>query len=149
MLDTILRDEPEVGWQLLADLLPEPMSAASSTAKPHHRDWAPDETANVSVSEYHKMTLGVIQRLRKDVGTDSRRWKTLIEALDGVPEQEFDAILAQLKLALAAIDASNRILIWHSLRTLVARHREFPDAQWALPAENSKSLTRPTYCSSQ
>ncbi|MEO8899938.1 MAG: hypothetical protein ABI488_00125 [Polyangiaceae bacterium] len=136
VLDTIRRKRPEVAWNLLCALLPTGMGVAVPTAQPRRRDWVPAESRQTRSADYHAIVQAALDRVRSDAGTDGSRWKRLIESLNHLPEDELDRTLD----ALGSLDASSltrehRLTIWASLRSFVARHREFANATWSLRAE--------------
>src|SRR6266545_4092941 len=141
VIDNICKREPPSAWKLLVSLVPQQMGMAMQTAKPSRRDWAPDEEPTVTQRDYYKATVEVLRRMRDLVGTDGARWKNLIEALDDIPESEFDAVIQQLAaIQPASLHEKDRTSIWNALRAQLARHRKFPDAGWALPEEQLSKL---------
>lgn len=136
VLDLIRTRHPTVSWKLMIALLPEAHAVAMHTASPRWRDWRPDEYVAPTVGEYLSFVNLVVERLLADVGLRGERWKELIESLDTLPEESFEAIRERLTaLATTAIPSHDRDLIWNALRTIVARHRSFPDATWAMPPD--------------
>lgn len=144
VLNLIRKREPQVGWQLVASLLPQSAGGvAFSTAKPRHREWVLDDEQKITNIEYFKGLSTVTGWLAEGVGTSGSRWETLIDALGEVSEVDFGVIVRQLSaIDLAAIENTDRMLIWNSLRAFISRHREFASAQWALPAEKINELEK-------
>lgn len=133
VLDTLRQREPEVAWQLLRQLLPEPQSIGHLTAKPRWRDWAPDLAPPVTHGEYFRFAREVVTQMVVDVGTSGSRWQDLIEVHHRLPTDEQEAIVETL----ANIDSehfapSDRIIVWNALRKFISHHRTYPDAGWAL-----------------
>jgi hypothetical protein len=140
-LDTIRKRESHVAWPLLVSLLPKHTATAFNTAEPRWRAWMPEERPAVTYGELFKAAKEVIRRLLADVGTDGGRWHDLIECLAGIPGDEFQAIVGHLlTLGLQAFSPADRLQVWDSLRGVISRHLEFPDAEWALPRAQVEQL---------
>jgi hypothetical protein len=93
----------------------------------------PEERPAVTYGELFKAAKEVVRRLIADVGTNGGRWHDLIERLAGIPRDEFQAIVGHLlTLGLQAFSPADRLKVWDSLRGVISRHLEFPDAEWAL-----------------
>ncbi len=136
VLDTIRRREPGVAWDILTSVLPHAHGIAFPTAKPEYRNWLPEEEVSVTYAEIFRATTEVVQRLLEDVGSDGARWSTLIALLDDLPKADFDIIAdSLLAINLESLSQPDRLLIWNSLRDLLAHHLQFPDAKWILPQE--------------
>ncbi|OPY50674.1 MAG: hypothetical protein A4E49_02632 [Methanosaeta sp. PtaU1.Bin112] len=134
ILDVIRHREPRVAWDLVTNILPSRHAVAFPTDKPEYRNWLPEEKISIPFAEISKASTEVVHRLLEDVGTDGDRWHTVIELLDDLPENDFDAITENLlSMDLEALPQSDRLKIWNSLRDLLSNHLQFPDAKWVLP----------------
>lgn len=143
VLDTIRAREPQVAWGLLCTLLPESHSTAHPTPKPRWREWAPDMNPQITEDEFWEAARAVVTRLLEDVGTDGRRWLYLIGAMDDLPREQHDAVVERLMGAeLSGFTTADRVMICDALREVISRHREFPEADWALPGEFVDRLHR-------
>jgi hypothetical protein len=135
-LDTIRAREPHVAWPLLCSLLPETHSSVSPTATPRWREWAPDKRQEVTYGEIWEAARETVNRLLEDVGTNGRRWHDLISAIGDLPPEQQDAIVRRLfEVEAESFTLEARIEIIEALRDLISNHREFSDADWAMPAE--------------
>jgi hypothetical protein len=95
----------------------------------------------MAYGELFRITQELSQRLITDVGTDGGRWHDLIEALAELPKDEFEAIVERLRrLDLLAFSPADRLNIWDTLRRMISKHLEFPNAAWALPREQVQYL---------
>jgi hypothetical protein len=135
ILKMLCTQEPRPAWSLLCELLPKDMDSSHPTVKPRYRDWAPDVDRRPQMSEIYAATERIVRLALEQVGTDGSRWQKVIEALDDVPDALFDDCLAKLSsIAPGTLKDEDRLAVWGSLRELLARHRRFPEADWALPA---------------
>jgi len=70
------------------------------------------------------------------VGTDGQRWKDLISKVDDVAKEQHDTIVEKLlTLDVGSFTDEDKMTIWNALQDVISRHREFADAEWAMPAE--------------
>lgn len=135
-IDVLRRREPEAAWALMSAILPKAHDHSTPTDRPVWREWAPDARAPVTYRMLAEHAGEIVRRMLEDAGTSSARWARLVEALDDVPRDAHQAILARLSdLAETSLPCESRAEIWHALRELVSRHRSYADAEWALPTE--------------
>jgi addiction module HigA family antidote len=144
VLNALRRREPEVAWRLLCSMLPEMTGGFSTpTHSPRWRDWAPEEPPRVTYGEIWAGTREVVERLLEDVGTDGKRWRSLIEKLDDMPKEQHDAVVRRLsEVDVASFTPDDRLVVSDTLRSMISRHREFPDTDWAMPGEWVDNLQR-------
>jgi hypothetical protein len=137
VIDQVRRRHPDVAWKLLLSMLPESHATHFPTDAPHFRDWKPLE-ATAPAAEYIDFVSSIVARCIEDAGTDGERWASVLSSYysDLSPGDRAVVLnrLAQLadNGSLAHEDADR---IWAALSELVRRHRQFADAQWALPEE--------------
>lgn len=141
VLDAIRRREPEVAWHLLINLLPKHHSVVSPTHGTKWRDWVPDPLAGITVQEYLEATNAILQRLLSNAGNDATRWCSLIAAMASMSDEQQESLLQCLEtLDPEQFSSKERNQICDYLRHEATRHRDFPDAQWAMPAGLVKRL---------
>lgn len=138
IIDSLLRSEPESGWQLLLDLLPEGGAGISAPIhRPDFRDWDKGWKKGVTTTEYYKHIAAIGERILRHVNEKpNARWSEVLRKLSHLPRESFDAAIIQLQKtdwSIVAETASNKIR--NELREMISRHREFSDAKWALPKE--------------
>jgi len=141
LLDLIFEREPEVGWSLLSSLLPRPHQIAHPTHKPIWRDFGRSQIEKFTRKEVWITYQKYIEQALLQAGNKPLRWKELIDVYPDVSEAHQQAIEEGLKkLAKTTLDDNSRKEMWDKLRRFVSRHREFPDAKWALPDNRLKRL---------
>jgi hypothetical protein len=141
ILDLIRKQEPEVAEQLLLALLPTLHGHVLPTHGTKWRDWVPDPRLSITELEYLKATTAVLDRLLADVQTNVNRWCTLIAGVSSwFPEQQ-KAFLQYLEiLDPAQVSSGDRIQLCDCLRHEIIRHRDYPDAKWAMPMTHVERL---------
>jgi hypothetical protein len=136
VIDMLRERAPQVAWPLLASMLPQFHGIGMYGSRPKWRDWAPDSESGVPRTEYARAVREVVARMLRDVGTDGMRWRVLIEALPMLSTDDHELVLSRLAIMKPAeLTSSNRETIWDTLRKLVANHRSFQDAEWAMAPE--------------
>jgi hypothetical protein len=136
IIDMLRKHESVVAWKLMVDILPEPHSISSPSPTPRWRDWIPDTHQSMTWGELFKGAHETVTRLLEDVGVDGERWKTLIEHLASLPKEDANFIIERIeRIDRDSLKHGDRVKIWASLRSLIARHKRYPNAQWALPSD--------------
>jgi hypothetical protein len=142
VLDQITKQEPNVGWQLLIELLPGFKSVAFPTAKPRYLEAGASDRENLTPRLAADGQRGVVERAISLAGDIPERWVQLIKELSYFEEaQRLHAAQLIENLGLR-LEGEQRKLIWTSLRSFVAHHKAFPTAEWVLKAEALKPFER-------
>ncbi|MGK2852285.1 MAG: hypothetical protein ACSLFN_15445 [Candidatus Limnocylindrales bacterium] len=134
VIDAMRQRHPETAWKVMTSLLPELHFVHLPTHEPEHRDWKPPRAA-VTYVEYYAFVHEVLERCAEDAGPQAYRWITLIERSPDLPPPDRELLLARLTHAVSdgRFDKDGLDRIWLALRDLVGRHRQFAQANWALP----------------
>lgn len=141
VLDVLREREPEIAWPLLVRLLPQLHDHALPTHEPRWREWKPEEERRVTVAEWHRATVELLDRLLRDVGTDGGRWQDLVERVPALPKDAQDAIIESLlSLDTGAIDEPSQTVLRDKLREVISDHRRFSNADWAMPEQQVERL---------
>lgn len=137
VLDQLRAREPDAAWRLFSSLLPQFHDHSVYNPRPKWRDWISDRAGTgATYGEIFRQTSQIIAWMIEDAGDNPERWKTLIEALDNIGPNDFDAVITGLRQLLDRVaDEAFRALIFDALREMLSKHRSFPDAQWSLPPE--------------
>jgi hypothetical protein len=132
---TLLAELPSVAWRLLLDLLPRSHSSSFESRKPAWREIIPDDwTKGVTHRQYWDQIALYAEMAIKAAKADLSRLVDLIERLDDLRGSAGEQLLAYLESAsVASLPESDRLPLWVALSDLVAKHRRFSDADWALP----------------
>jgi hypothetical protein len=141
VIDMLRQRQAEVAWVLLRDLIPKQLDIGGNTPKPRWREWAPESVQTVTHEELDRGVREVASRMLSDVGRRGSRWQDLIEILPRLPGEQYTAAVDRLAgMDVGGLPPADRAAIWHSLRKLIASHRSFPDADWALPSDRIDAL---------
>jgi len=132
LVDGLVRRHPVVGWSLLLNLLPQSFDSSGPTASPQFRDWKVSHSRDISEE------IAVIDNLCSialvHLETNPVDWAQYAETLVSLPPNVLDrSIRALEEVEVVALLPHERLVIWNALSTMVAKHRQFPDAPWSLP----------------
>ena len=143
VLDTIGKREPEIAWHLLMALLPNHHSAVSHTHGTKWRDWVPDPRIEVTRQEYIDATNTILESLLSKAGANVERWCSLIVSISNLMSEQQEVLLQRLEdLDLQCFTASEQSQLQSCLRKEILPHRDFPDAQWAMPTSRVERLQK-------
>lgn len=135
-IDVLRHHEPVAAWNLMVALLPEMHSVGHPSSKPRWREWNIPPEPSVTYADIWKLTESIVDRMLEDVGVSAEKWSSLLNALGRVPKPQHESIVQNLdKLEVESFTTDDRTKIWETLRKIISRHREFAEADWALPAE--------------
>jgi hypothetical protein len=142
VIDTLIRLEPESGWKLLLDLLPNRHAISTEIHRPEFREWADEWTPGVTSTEYNQHIRDITKRTLEHVDDEpDSRWPELIEHIPQIPKEYLDTVISKLREK--SVDDFSALAagkIQSELRDMVNNHREFANAKWALPKETVDQL---------
>lgn len=135
-LRMLCNDHPNVGWDILVRLLPKSHQISTGTHKPRWRAISPDEERHLSVAKYREIVTSYGELLLETAKQSPERLAELASNAENLP----DSILLNFTTFLESmpndrISEAERSRIWESLSDLVAKHRSYEDADWALPKQ--------------
>lgn len=143
VIDAIRAREPGISWRLLYALLPESHSVGQPTSTPRWREWVSESKPRPTYGELWRAASEIVSRLLTDVGTDGSRWGDIIRRLSDLPGKEQNAITERLSnLDVEEFSSDDRLKVWGTLRETISRHREYQEADWAMPVELSDRLEK-------
>ncbi len=145
VIDQIRQRDADVAWNLMVNALPYGHRVAHSTRKPDWRDWNIDDTPGVTWPEVHSFARQLVERLLQDVGTNERRWSSLISLLDKLGDEQFAISVDKLRETAKPQkedEANERLrgILRDSIRKVLSRHLSYPEAQWVMSKERIEQL---------
>ena len=142
VVETVLREQPLVGWNLLLSLLPHSHRSTSGCHRPTWREYIPRDWKNsVLLSEYWEQITAYTELAIDLAKKDTEKLGKLINRLSDLPEPAQESLLLHLTSEeVVALPEAERLPIWEKLESLVRHHRRFADADWALPEEVVKNI---------
>ena len=140
-LKTLVDRYPQAGWDLLIKIHPSNGHFITDSRLPHWRPWGQDVSSRATYQEIWDYADAIEEYLLSGVKDDAQRWTATIGIVPKLSletrAQALSGLLQQtkgLRQQEAALD------LWARLRSELNRHRSFPDAQWAMPADEVSIL---------
>ena len=141
VLDSWAAQNSRGAWRTFISMLPEIHGVGHYGARPRWHDWCPDEGRRVTRGEYWQSVRFAAAKLVNLAGSDAARWRDLLEVLPQFPEPELVAVLERLRqLNPNEMTEDEKSAIWNGLRALVAHHRLFAEATWAMSPERVSAI---------
>ncbi len=136
-VETLLHEQPGVGWKLLMALLPQTHGFSMGSRKPAWREFIPEGwSEGVTDREYWEQTVAYAELAVSAAATELSKLAELIDRLPDLPNPTYSRVLEHLASpSVLGLSESDRLPLWEALVDLAAKHRKFPDAQWAIPQE--------------
>lgn len=139
VLDLLIEKYPEVGWNLLVDLMHKDHDTVFVESQTIWRQFSETPKTEVTMAEYYTNTIEIINRLLSHVGSNGHRWVNILDNFSSLPTDERNRIIEQLssdvdKISVGRYDLGNK------LREIISRHRSYPDSDWSLPEEELQNL---------
>jgi len=136
-VEIILKEWPDIGWNLILQLLPGQHQLSSGSHKPSWRKIIPEGwEIGITRQEYWQQVSIYAELAVTAAGQDSARLSTLIDHFDSLPNPSFERLLQVLSSqSISELPEEQRLPIWIHLSRLINKHRRFSKAKWALPDE--------------
>ncbi|WP_218640003.1 hypothetical protein [Xanthomonas oryzae] len=136
-VQTVLAEQPKIGWNLLLRLLPGHHQVSSGSHKPAWRRSIPENwEKGVSQKEYWDQVSGYSELAVRTAGIDPERLTQLVSRLDDLVRPSFDELLSRLRSNdVIGLPEGQRREIWDALVSFTSKHRKFSEAAWALPGD--------------
>jgi hypothetical protein len=136
-VQTVLNEQPKVGWNLLLHLLPSHHRISFGSHRPEWRKTIPDDwKKEISREEYWCQVSAYSELAVNAAGIDPTRLTELVSRLDNLARPSFDKLLDKLKSEdITKLSEGQRCKIWDALVIFANKHRKFSNADWALPGD--------------
>lgn len=142
----LLAELPDMGWKLLASLLPQFHSASFGTRRPAWRatipdDWRQGVTNRKYWEEYWEQVSAYAELAISKAKKDVSKLAGLIDHLGTLPQSAHERLLELLGSdTVLAFPEGDRLRLWNELVDLVTKHRKFADAEWAMKPEQVNKI---------
>ncbi len=133
----LLAENPDIGWKLLVSLLPQSHSMSSGARRPAWRETIPDDwSKGVTHPEYWEQISLYSEMAITAAKSNREKLAELIHHMENLPPSTHEQLLAHLGSdAVITMPEAARLGLWTELVDLVANHRKFSDAKWAMQPE--------------
>ncbi|KTC80111.1 hypothetical protein Lche_2131 [Legionella cherrii] len=139
---TLLKEWPEVAWNLIIHLLPGQRQTSSGSHKPIWRNTVPDDyTKNVTHQEYWQQTSFYAELAVHAAGYDIKRLSKLIDHFSSLPDPAFNQLIEVLSSNdISELPEDKRLLLWEPLTKFINKHKRYN-----IGAQSAFSEDRLTY----
>ncbi|MBN1235998.1 MAG: hypothetical protein JW999_08110 [Methanotrichaceae archaeon] len=140
----LIKEHPEVAWNLLLSLLPQSHQISHGSRKPAWREIIPDDWfERASPREYYEQVDIYAELITSAAMSNLSKLVSLIDRLNDFPPQARDQILAHLGSdALISMPEAKRIPLWTEITNLIIKHRKFVDSKWAMKADEVDKISK-------
>jgi transcriptional regulator with XRE-family HTH domain len=143
VLKLLRKNEPDIAWRLMIAILPGGYDTASPSPRPRWRDFSTKQPEVITYGLIGKGAAVIANSMLEDVKLGNMRWKQLFEVFPNLPpDSRTRAVELLVDEAPTLGNDSSRVEIWEALRALLHHHRAFPNAQWALPANQLEGVEK-------
>ncbi len=136
-VQTLLKEWPDIAWNLIIQLLPGQHQVSSGSHKPNWRKTIPDDwEKGVTHQEYWQQVFFYAELAVGAARRNVARLSELIDHFDNLPKPAFDQLVEVLaSQTISELPEDQRLLLWDHLTKFIRKHQRFSDAKWALPDE--------------
>lgn len=133
-VQTLYKEWPDIGWELIVKLLPNQHQISSGSHKPSWRKTIPDDwEKGVTHQEYWEQVSFYAEFAVSWAGCDEARLSELIDHFHNLPKPSFDHLIQVLSSdAITGLQEEMRLSIYNHLTKFTNKHRRFADAKWTL-----------------
>lgn len=136
-VSTLLREYPDVAWNLLMSLLPEAHQISLTTRKPAWREIIPSDWSEGSTNrEYWEQVAAYAELAVRAAKQDRSNLTGLMDDFVKLPPPARAQIVSYLgSEEITSLPQEERLPLWNELVDLVLKHRKFAGADWAMTPE--------------
>lgn len=124
-VETLLKETPDAGWNLLLNLLPDVCRVSSETYKTKWRKFSPDdEEKKITNEEYGEQVRYYSHLAVETAKRDTAKLKNLISYLENLHQSSFEELLSHLESEkVRQLGDDDRTEIWEKLNRYLRRHK--------------------------
>lgn len=140
VIDELLARVPTQAWHCLISAGPQSHDTVTHRTPPEFREWG-QGSKQPTVAEHEMFVAALTERIVEGAGDSAERWRNIVGVVGNFSPEHRKRALALLENATAKLrDQAGAVALWHKLRSVVGHHREFPEAHWAMPVEDTDRL---------
>lgn len=134
-VEKVVDEYPDIGWNLIIQLIPGQHQTSSGSYKPRWRKTIPDDfEGTVTQEEFWAQASFHADFAVDAAGRDTDRLCVLIDNFENFPKPAFSKILEVLSSQwIKELSEEDRLPIWKHLISFTNKHKRYSDAEWALP----------------
>jgi len=139
-IDGLVRNLPDVAWQLLQALMPRAHDSTTPTARPALRDTTPLQPERITFGLVWDTETRVVDRAVILAKGNEERIASLVDHIGNLQPDNRVRLMEVFNDALATQLEAEGSELWHRLGNLVAKHEAYPEVEWSLKANDLRTL---------
>ena len=140
-LKTLVDRYPQAGWDLLTKIHPSNGHFVTDNRLPHWRPWGQYVSSRPTDLEFWEYVGAVEKYLLSGAKEDPQSWADIVGIVSKLTlESRMQALSTLLEQSEVLRQQPATLALWHRIRLELNRHRSFPDAEWAMAAEEVSIL---------
>ena len=141
-VSTLQKEQPDVAWKLLINLLPQTQQATSMSHKPTWRRIIPDDWKEGATNrDYWQQITAYAEMAVNQAIQDRSKLATIVDHLNQLPPAARQKLIDYLgSEEIVSLSQEERLPLWNEITDFVTRHRKFAGANWALSAEEIERI---------
>jgi hypothetical protein len=140
VLRNICRSRPKAGLNLSMSLLPVAYDHSTGTAKPSLRDFGDAHSEAQTDDDIQSAYRAYSEIAVELAGTDLKRLISLVDHLNALDFSNREAIARAIRSAVLTASPDDVFELWSKLHELVANHKQFHSAGWAMSERDLNAL---------
>ncbi len=135
-IKNVLKENKEVGWQLLMKLMPKKITSTTPSPKPKWNNIIPEIDEDVLVSDYWIQIENYIKLALETANNDVNKLSQLIYILDDVHKDLFGKIVNHMsQKSILNLSDEEKYPLWDKIEDFINKHLRFYDEEWSLPKD--------------
>ena len=142
IVDHFVNEAPDSSWDLLLALLPRTYSTTINTQKPKYLNNISNESSvSVTRKEYWEVSEHYLSLAMTLANGNLSRIMSLIDLINAMPPHyQKDVVELLCSDSILELSDEDRFPLWSKLKRFCAKHRTYPNANWALSEESLKPI---------
>lgn len=139
---TLQKEQPDVAWKLIINLLPQNQQSTSMSRKPTWRKIIPEGWSEGATNrDYQEQITAYSEMAVSQVIEDRSKLATIVDHLNKLPPAARQKLLAHLgSEEVISLPQEERLPLWNELTDFVTRHTKFAGANWALSTDEINQI---------
>ena len=140
-LKTLVDRYPQAGWNLLIRIHPSNDHLVTDNRLPRWRSWGQDVSSSLTHQDFWRYVSVIEEYMVSGAKDDAQRWAGMMGIVSKLsPETRAQALSALSEQSEVLREQPAAFDLWARLRLELNHHRSFPDAEWAMAAEEVSIL---------
>ena len=131
-LDSLIKQNESIAWNLLVGLLPKGFDSGDSSLKPKFREAGASDRETITNGLLYETYDAIISRAVALAGTSSLRWASLLDTIHTFSDPQKQLAVQSLSSQMDRFGETERTELWEKLAKVIRHHRAWPAAAWSL-----------------